>query len=180
VIRVIVFAVIGLVIGLGGGSGVAVMKAKKALAASHDSTAKADSTKHNAAVAEKGHEDEAKPAAPELPTVVAHTDAAPTAAAQVPATKHDSVVTPPVAVVKPPAVDTTHGASPAVPGRIAKIFGAKRCSRASTIVRQPRFWRAFHLSEPRRSVGRRSARRGRHDVAHHPARRGGSDARDSA
>jgi hypothetical protein len=44
VIKVIVFAVIGLVLGLGGGSGVAVMRAKKVAAAAHDSTAKADST----------------------------------------------------------------------------------------------------------------------------------------
>lgn len=58
-IRVIVFAVVGLVLGLGGGSGFAVMNAKKAVVASEARSAKHDSTDSADSDKDKGeHKDE--------------------------------------------------------------------------------------------------------------------------
>jgi len=154
VIKVIVFAVIGLVIGLGGGSGVAVMRAKKALAAAHDSTAKSDSTR----LGEKKGGEETKPSGDqgeERPTVAAHAPdsaIAPAPVAALPQPKHDSTAAaatpathapgavpsavPTVAVAKPPAADTARASAAPVPGRIAKIFAAMSAKDAARVLQQ--------------------------------------------
>ena len=107
-IRLIIFAVVGLVLGLGGGSGFSVMKAKKAAAAAHDSTTKGDSTLAEHKGAGEAHETpsaaEGKthetPSAPEgKEHATASTDVSATDSAAVVAhetQKHDSTVSPAV------------------------------------------------------------------------------------
>ena len=143
-IKVIIFAVIGLVVGLGGGSGFSIMKAKKAAAAVHDSTAKGDST-----LAEKKGEGHETPSAGEgkehaSNDVSSADSAAVTAHAAEP--KREPAATPaaggheatpnalkPTApsVTKAPVVDTTKAAPP---GRIAKIFAAMSAKDAARVL----------------------------------------------
>jgi hypothetical protein len=158
--KVIVFAIIGLVIGLGGGSGVAVMRAKKAVVVVQDSTAKKDSTS-----AGKQPGEAAKPEAGEggdhavspVTTPAPATDSAAGPAHAAPA-KTDSVATAAVAhppapalptVPKPivPAATTAAAGKPAagdtarptaIPttGRISKIFGAMSSKDAARVLEQ--------------------------------------------
>ena len=143
-IRLIVFAVVGLVIGLGGGSGVAIMKAKKTMAAVQDSTA-TDST----AVADKKHGEEtegeepahataSKPPADSAP-MVDHESPKPdsstaVAASHAPTTPASAAPTTPT-VTKAATVDSTH-AVPQAPGRIAKIFAAMSAKDAARVLLQ--------------------------------------------
>jgi hypothetical protein len=139
VIKLIVFAVIGLVIGLGGGTGVAVMRAKKTVVTLSDSTAKKDST----ADGEKEPE-EKRTRAPEGEEHVAAPvakDSEPVARA-VP-TPPDSAVVKPVPVpavahapVTKPVPDTGRGAQAPAPGRISKIFAAMSAKDASRVLEQ--------------------------------------------
>lgn len=158
-IKLIVFAVVGLVIGLGGGSGVAVMRAKKAVVAARDSTAEKDST----ATGEKEPGDATKPHAGEgeehaavaAPDSAAVTHAAPTApdsavdpktapattVAHAPLTVAPTVSKPltskptPTAAVKP-AADTGRGGQTPAAGRISKIFAAMSPKDASRVLEQ--------------------------------------------
>ena len=141
-IKLIVFAVIGLVIGLGGGSGMAVMSARKVAAAARDSTAEKDSTKDSTADGEK-EPGEAKAHAPEGEThattlasadsvLVAH--AAPTTAVQT-VPKPEVAKSAAVSATKP-ATDTGRGAQAPAPGRISKIFAAMSAKDASRVLEQ--------------------------------------------
>jgi hypothetical protein len=145
VIRVIVFAVIGLVLGLGGGSGVAVMRAKKTAVQAADSTARKD-----AAAGEEKHDGETKATNPEGAERTAASQDSSTALAHAEPGRRDSVsVTPPAAPhapavaqtaptngpAKPVAADTSRGGAPA-PGRIAKIFAAMSAKDAARVLQQ--------------------------------------------
>ena len=151
-IKVIIFAVIGLVVGLGGGSGFSVMKAKKAAAAAHDSTAKGDSTLAEHKSSGEGHE---TPKAGEGKEHASSTDvssadsaavtshvaepkheaaAAPAAGGHEPAPNAvKPVVAPPSAatVAKAPAADSSKASTP---GRIAKIFAAMSAKDAARVL----------------------------------------------
>jgi cytoskeletal protein RodZ len=150
--KLIVFAVIGLVVGIGGGSGVAVMRAKKTIAAAADSTAKKDS----ASVGEKKPGDADKPPKTEgtEPTAAPKVDST-TTVAQVAPAKHDSVAATPsvaphaptvapalpvpataIAAARPAGVDTGRAGTPPSPGRIAKIFGAMSSKDAARVLQQ--------------------------------------------
>lgn len=129
-IRVIVFAVIGLVLGLGGGSGVAVMRAKKTAVPTADSTARKDSA---------GSEEK-----PDSSAALAHAEparhdsvtAAPPVAPHVPAAAQAaSGPTPTNAAPKPAAADTSRSGAQA-PGRIAKIFAAMSAKDAARVLQQ--------------------------------------------
>ena len=139
-------AVVGLLLGLGGSSGFAVMKAKKVAVATADSlAAKADSTAKN----EHGDEG-AKPAATakaRAPEPTEHASA-PAAAPDSAAALHNA---PPKADSTVAVVAADHGAptKPAVttpmptaktvepaPGRIAKIFGAMAAKDAARVLQQ--------------------------------------------
>lgn len=128
--RVIVFAVIGLVLGLGGGSGVAVMRAKKAPAVGADSTAKkevaSDAQDHRESARASGTEGEHLAATPVDSSVAPKLDAP----------KHDSLIAPAPVSAKAATSDTTHSATPAPPGRIAKIFGAMSAKDAARVLQQ--------------------------------------------
>jgi flagellar motility protein MotE (MotC chaperone) len=130
VIKVIIFAVIGLVLGLGGGSGFSIMKAKKAAAAAHDSAAKGDSTlaekKDEAPTAGEGKEHAS------ISTDVSSADSA-AVTARASEQKHEVVPTPAAAatVAKAPVADS---AKPAQPGRIAKIFAAMSAKDAARVL----------------------------------------------
>jgi hypothetical protein len=149
VIRVIVFAVIGLVVGLGGGSGFSVMQARKAAAAAHDSTAKGDSTAAEHKGSGENHE---TPSVGERKEHVASTDVSSADSAALAAhaaeQKHEPVATaasgnhdapnagkPPVvtssAVAKPPVGDSSKAATPS---RIAKIFAAMSAKDAARVL----------------------------------------------
>ena len=149
-IKVIIFAVIGLVVGLGGGSGFSIMKAKKAAAAAHDSTAKGDST-----IAEKkreGHETSAAGEGKEQASPSSDVSSADSAAltAHVAEPKHEGAATPPAGghetatVTKPPIAApsaATAAKGPAAdsskapaPGRIAKIFAAMSAKDAARVL----------------------------------------------
>jgi len=129
VIKVIVFAFIGLVLGLGGGSGFAVMKAKKTLAAVHDGTVKPDSTGGAKKSGEK-----AEPNGEEHEAVASHAKDSTTTIPQAPAV---APPTPTVAAGKPAATTDTGKANPApVPGRIAKIFAAMSPKDAARVLQQ--------------------------------------------
>ena len=89
-IKVIIFAVVGLVLGLGGGSGFAVMRAKKAAAVAHDSVAvKGDSATRHEGEGEKPH---AEPGGEQTAVAAAPADSS-TSLAHAPALKPDSVAT---------------------------------------------------------------------------------------
>jgi hypothetical protein len=154
VIRLIVFAVIGLVIGLGSGSGVAVMRAKKTAAVpAHDSTAKKDSTEvespkareeaRHDSVAEKHEVAPAPPSTPRKDSLVAGAtkatevkrDSALSVAAHPAPPALPKPVTPPVAT-KSPTADSTHAVIPAAPGRISKIFAAMSPKDAAKVLQQ--------------------------------------------
>ena len=132
-IKVIIFAVIGLVIGLGGGSGFSIMQAKKAAAAAHDAAAKGDST-----LAEKKGEGHEAPSAAEgkehasISTDVSSADSA-AVTARTSEQKHEVAPTPapPATVAKAPVADS---AKPAQPGRIAKIFAAMSAKDAARVL----------------------------------------------
>ena len=129
-IRVIVFAVIGLVLGLGGGSGIAVMRAKKTPAVTADSIAKkevaSEEQDHHEPARASGAEGE-HPVAPAVDS---------TAAPKPDAPKRDSVIAPAAVSAKSATSDTTHSAAPAPPGRIAKIFGAMSAKDAARVLQQ--------------------------------------------
>jgi hypothetical protein len=153
------FAVIGLVLGLGGGSGVAVMRAKKSAPAHDSSVAKKEQTL--AALApEHGSRDGVKSADdPGSERASAPADSA-VQIAHVPAVapgRRDSVVPPtpdkpsaptgtaahsPVAASTTTAVAKPGGAEPdpatplVAPGRISKIFGAMSAKDAARVLQQ--------------------------------------------
>ena len=149
-IKVIIFAVVGLVLGLGGGSGFAVMRAKKAAAAAHDSVAvKGDSaTKHEREGeprAEPGGEHTAVAAAPAdsstqlahaapKPDSVATTAAVPTHGGPAAASHGPSVPSAPVVAPKVPVTDAAK--EPSAPGRISKIFAAMSAKDAAKVLQQ--------------------------------------------
>jgi hypothetical protein len=149
VIRVIVFAVIGLVLGLGGGSGVAVMRAKKTAVQTADSTDRKD-----AAVGEEKHGAETKATSPEGSERTAASQDSSGALAHAEPARHDSVTAaPPVAphvpaaalaasapaptngAAKPVTADTSRSGATA-PGRIAKIFAAMSAKDAARVLQQ--------------------------------------------
>jgi len=140
VIRLIVFAVIGLALGLGGGSGVVVMRAMKTALAVRQGAAVKDSTavgekepgekkaqaregdEHAAAPAPKDSEAVARVVAPSPDTAVTMKPAPALAVAHAP--------------VKKPVADTGHAAQAAAPGRISKIFAAMSAKDASRVLEQ--------------------------------------------
>jgi len=162
--KVIVFAVIGLIIGLGGGSGVAVMRAKKAAVVAHDSTAKKDSTvageKESGEGAKaptvEGAEHAVSPAVtptPDSAAAVAHApipkaDSAVSPATAAPAVAHGPAPALPTAPkvnlssatttlpVKPATVDSARKGQAPAPGRISKIFGAMAAKDAARVLEQ--------------------------------------------
>jgi hypothetical protein len=138
VIKVIVFAGIGLVLGLGGGSGVAIMKAKKQLAAAaQDSIMKKDSL----ALAAKEKADSAKAGEGEhQPTVAAipapglkHDSTAASAPNAMASDEHAAV---PGSTKSAPALPDTAKTLASVPGRIAKIFAAMSAKDAARVLQQ--------------------------------------------
>lgn len=149
-IRVIVFAVIGLVLGLGGGSGFAVMRAKKAVAAAVDGEEKKDSAKDG----DEKHGGDAKAPTPEgaeharsatadSSSSVAHAEpkrdsatATPSTTAHTPAGAQVSATSAPATSgAKASATDTSRAGAPA-PGRIAKIFAAMSAKDAARVLQQ--------------------------------------------
>lgn len=140
-IKLIVFAVIGLVIGLGGGSGVAVMRARKTVVAVPDSAAAKDSTADGEK--EPGPKSTHAPDGEQHATAPAAKDSEPVVRAVT--TSHDSAAVakpgPAPAVVNAPVTkpvpDTGRGAqAPAAPGRISKIFAAMSARDASRVLEQ--------------------------------------------
>jgi flagellar motility protein MotE (MotC chaperone) len=148
VIKVIIFAVIGLVVGLGGGSGFSIMKAKKAAAAAHDSTAKGDSTLagkkgegHETASAGEGKEHASTDvSSADSAALTAHvaepkheTPAAPVAGGHEATPNATKPVAAPAAstVAKAAAGDSSKAAQP---GRIAKIFAAMSAKDAARVL----------------------------------------------
>jgi hypothetical protein len=152
--KVIVFAVIGLLLGLGGGSGVAIVKAKKTMAAAADSMAKKDSALVLAKAAGEGAK--AGEGAEGTPTAAPVLDSA-TRAAHAPAVTRDSLTMmpngehaagagggpTPAALPSPAAAgaskaaagDTSRTATAAA-GRIAKIFAAMSAKDAARVLLQ--------------------------------------------
>ena len=145
-IKVIIFAVIGLVVGLGGGSGFSIMKAKKAAAAAHDSTAKGDSTLagkkgegHEAAASGEGkeHASSTDVSSADSAAVTAHAEpkheAVPAAGGHegAPNVTKPPVVAPGATVAKAPVGDSSKAAPP---GRIAKIFAAMSAKEAARVL----------------------------------------------
>jgi MgtE-like protein len=146
VIKVIMLAVIGLVLGLGGGTGFALMRAKKPVAAAVDGEEKKEPVKDG----DEKHGDEAKTPGPEGTDRAASSTADSPAPAARTEPKHDSVAagprTPTVAPVSAAAVpaagtakavatDTSRTGVPA-PGRIAKIFAAMSAKDAARVLQQ--------------------------------------------
>lgn len=149
-IKVIIFAVIGLVLGLGGGSGFSIMKAKRTAAAAHDDrTAKADSTLAEHKGAGEGHE--TSPAADgkeHASTDVSSADSAALTAQVEP--KQEPSATPAAGgheaapnAAKPAAAapaataakaSAGDSAKSAAPGRIAKIFAAMSAKDAARVL----------------------------------------------
>ena len=139
-IRLIVFAVIGLVIGLGGGSGVVVMRAMQTALAVRDRApakeAPADGEKEGAEKkthAPEGGANAANPTPRDSEPVVHVAVAAADSASVVKPAPTPAVAHPPVTR---PAPDTGRGAQPAVPGRISKIFAAMSPKDASRVLEQ--------------------------------------------
>jgi len=151
--KVIVFAIVGLVLGLGGGSGVAIMKAKKTMAAAADSVAKKDSATALAKAAHEGGRTDGRAGVEPMPSVATPaTDSGGEHAAPVtrdsvaaPNAGHGSASAGPVlatlpappgpASAKAPAGDSAPTAAP-VPGRIAKIFAAMSAKDAAKVLLQ--------------------------------------------
>ena len=148
-IKVIIFAVIGLVVGLGGGSGLSIMKAKKVAAAAQDSTAKGDST-----LTEKKGEAHETPSADEgkkqASNDVSSADSA-AVTSRAAEQKHETATVPaagghesapnagkPAAGVPAAATVATapvgDSAKAAAPGRIAKIFAAMSAKDAARVL----------------------------------------------
>ena len=139
-IKLIVFAVIGLVIGLGGGTGMAVMRAKKPVVAVLDSAATKDSTADGEK--EPGEKRTHAPESEEHVTAPAAKDSAPVARASA-ITPDSAVVVKPApapavahAPVTKPLPDTGRGAQAPAPGRISKIFAAMSAKDASRVLEQ--------------------------------------------
>jgi hypothetical protein len=140
VIKLIVFAVIGLVIGLGGGSGVAIMRASKTVVAVRDSAAVKDSTADGekqpgakSTHAPEGEQHVGAPAAKDSAPIVRAIATAPDSAAVVKPAPAPAVVNAPVTK---PVPDTGRGAQPPAPGRISKIFAAMSARDASRVLEQ--------------------------------------------
>jgi len=138
VIKLIVFAVIGLIIGLGGGSGVAVMRARKTVVAVRDSAVAKDSTadgeKEPGAKSTHAPEGEQHAAAPKDSEPVVRTIAATAdSAAVVKSAPAPTVANP---RVTKPVPDTGRSAQPPAPGRISKIFAAMSPKDASRVLEQ--------------------------------------------
>jgi len=142
--KVIVCAIAGLLLGLGGGAGFAVMRAKKPtpLAA-----AGAESKKDSAAVATEGHDEPAAAAQADEPVenVVPPAPVAPAsgpavAPAVAPAAARTEQPAGPTrdsaAAARPPSADSTRAAPTATPGRIAKIFAAMPARDAARVLEQ--------------------------------------------
>jgi hypothetical protein len=131
VIRLIVFAVIGLVLGLGGGSGFAVMRAKKTIPTAADSTANRDS-----ASARTAHSESTSTVGGER----AHVADAPVDSSALPvagATKQESAAAPTSAgATKAGLGDSARTDVPSAPGRIAKIFAAMSAKDAARVLQQ--------------------------------------------
>ena len=143
-------AVIGLLLGLGGGTGFALMRARKPVAAAVDG----DEKKEPAKTGEETPEDAARVSKPDgaeraastledSSTSVTHAD---TKRASAPAVPSPAGHTPTVAVAasttpgaaaaaKAPATDTSRAGAPA-PGRIAKIFAAMSAKDAARVLQQ--------------------------------------------
>ena len=152
-IRLIIFAVVGLVVGLGGGSGLSIMKAKKVAAAAHDSTTKGDSTRAEAKRSGEGPETPSVGEAKEHGSASTDVSSADSAAltAHVAEPKHEGTTAPPAnshesspnaaklvgaapstaSALKAPAGDSSKAAAP---GRIAKIFAAMSAKDAARVL----------------------------------------------
>jgi hypothetical protein len=147
VIKVIMLAVIGLVLGLGGGTGFALMRAKKPVAAAVDGEEKKEPVKDG----DEKHGDEAKAPRPEgTDHAASASESAPAPSAARPESKHDSATAAPhtptlpsmsaaavpaAGAPKPAATDTSRTGVP-TPGRIAKIFAAMSAKDAARVLQQ--------------------------------------------
>jgi hypothetical protein len=146
VIKVIMLAVIGLVLGLGGGTGFALMRARKPVAAAVDGEEKKEPVKDS----DEKHGDEAKTPGPEgtdhaasgsadSPTPAARTEPKHDSAAAAPRTPTvaplSAAAVPAAGTATPVATDTSRAGVP-VPGRIAKIFAAMPAKDAARVLQQ--------------------------------------------
>ena len=143
-------AVIGLVLGLGGGTGFALMRARKPVAAAVDGEEKKETVKDgDEKHGDEKHGDEATAPRPEgtdhaasssadSPAPVARTEPkhdSAAAAPRAPAVAPVSAAVPAAGTAKPVAADTSRAGAPA-PGRIAKIFAAMSAKDAARVLQQ--------------------------------------------
>jgi flagellar motility protein MotE (MotC chaperone) len=151
VIKVIMLAVIGLVLGLGGGTGFALMRAKKTVAAAVDGGEQKESAKDadeklvdDARASKAEGAEHAASDTRDSSASVAHAEPAkrdsvtapPSAAPHTPTVAAaTSAASPQTSAARPPAADTSRAGAPA-PGRIAKIFAAMSAKDAARVLQQ--------------------------------------------